>query len=420
MKKAFVTVMAVAACLVACNKAENPGADSKRQPVRFTVSNLGTYQFKSPTVALGETGTSNVGIYAASLGADNVQATVSGSALTPATPIYWSIGQAEDAETTFIGRYPYAAGAGVSDGYNIPADQSGEDTFSYQANFMSAVATSTPAANAVAFAFKHPFAKVRVNITNNLGADAVATVVMKQLKMNATTLDLSTAPATPMLADTKSDVTAFKVADNHYELVVMPQAATDEMDIVVTTQLGSVYTFRISGAYTFEAGKVAAADVVLDPVGSSAGSRTAVGAFSFSAPEVWTDGAATTVGAIGDPVLGDYYQIGGCVYVAADKGDDPWTNYYNMQYTAENTWEITLNYDESMTDDESGKGFIVRRGAAYWGMFTGSAYINNTYVLEPTDDTHKNIKLESSGKYTLVYNSSTRIFTTINRLGDAE
>ena len=92
----------------------------------------------------------------------------------------------------------------------------------------------------------------------------------------------------------------------------------------------------------------------------------------------------------------------------------------NMQYTAENTWTITINYDESMTDDPTGKGFIVRRGSDYWGMWTGSDYINNTYVLEPTDDTHKNIKLESAGNYTLVYNSSSRIFTTITRNGDAE
>ena len=91
-----------------------------------------------------------------------------------------------------------------------------------------------------------------------------------------------------------------------------------------------------------------------------------------------------------------------------------------MQYTAENTWTITLNYDESMTDDDSGKGFIVRRGTDYWGMWVNSANIDTEYVLEPTDETHKNIKLAAAGNYTLVYNSSSRIFTTITRNGDAE
>lgn len=419
MKKTIVTLFALAACLVACNKAETVSQDA-REAVRFTVSNLGTYQFKSPTVALGETGTSNVGIYAATLGADNIQATVAGSKLTPSTPIYWAVGQADDASTQFVARYPYAAGAGISDGYDIPADQSSEDTYSYQANFMSAVASSTPATNAVEFAFKHPFAKVQVNITNNLGADAASSVVMKQVKMNATTLDLTTAPATPTLADTKVNVTAYKVSDTRFELVLMPQAATAEMDIVVTTTLGSIYTFRISGEYTFAAGKVAVAAITLDPVGSTDGNRQAVGALTFSAPEEWTDGAATTVDAAADPVAGNYIQIGGCVYAKEDKGDEAWAHYYNMQYTAENTWTITINYDEAMTDDETGKGFIVRRGSDYWGMWTGSTNIDNTYVLEPTDDTHKNIKLAAAGNYTLVYNSTTRIFTTITRNGDAE
>ena len=419
MKKAILTLFALAACLVACNKAETVNQDARRA-VRFSVTNLGTYQFKSPTVALGETGNANVGIYAATLGADNIQATVAGTALNPATPIYWAVGQADDAETQFVARYPYAAGAGITDAYEIPADQSNEDTFSYQANFMSAVATSTPATNAVAFAFKHPFAKVQVNITNNLGADAVATVVMKQVKMNATALNLATAPATPTLADTKVNVTAYKVSDTKFELVIMPQAAANDMDIVITTGLGSVYTFRISGEYTFTAGKIAAATVTLDPVGGIDGSRQLVGAFSFGDPEEWTSGASTTVNETADPVVGNYVQIGGCVYATADKGAEAWEKYYNMQYTAENTWTITINYDESMTDDPTGKGFIVRRGSDYWGMWTGSDYINNTYVLEPTDDTHKNIKLESAGNYTLVYNSSSRIFTTITRNGDAE
>ena len=411
--------MAVAATLVACQK-NDVKVDGSREAVRFTVTNLGTYQFKSPTVALGETGNSNVGIYAAALDADNVQATVAGSALTPATPIYWAVGQADDAETQFIARYPYAAGAGINDAYEIPADQSSEDTYSYQANFMSAVATSTPATNAVAFAFKHPFAKVQVNIDNNLGADAAASVVMKQVKMNATALNLATAPATPTLADTKVNVTAYKVSATRFELVLMPQAATSEMDIVVTTTLGSVYTFRITGEYTFAAGKVAVAAVTLNPVDGIDGSREAVGALTFSDPEEWTNGAATTVGGVGDPVVGNYYQIGGCVYSTDDKGADAWDKYYNMQYTAENTWTITLNYDESMTDDLTGKGFIIRKGTDYWGMWTGSEYINNEYVLEPTDETHKNIKLASAGNYTLVYNSSSRIFTTITRNGDAE
>lgn len=421
MKKYLIVLCAAVAAFAGCTKT-TPEPGTARE-VKFTVSNLGVYQFKSPTVALGTDGCGQVGIYALDLGANNVAATVSGTTLVPSTPIYWNVGQADDATTQFAARYPHADGALVSGEYGLPADQSSEDAFTYHANVVTAVATGSPVPGTVSFDFKHPFAKVAVVVTNNLTADAVKSVVLKQVKLNASEMDITEAPAKLTLADDLADVTAYAVSATRYEMVIMPQAATSAMDIVVTTNLNSVYTFRISGSYTFVAGKVAVANVTLDPIGGSTGGRNAVGAVSIETVEEWSDGVATTVDTIGEPVLGDYYQIGGCVYTLADKGNAAWAKYYNMSYTAENTWEITLNYDEAMTDDESGKGFIIRVGGDtgnYFGMWTGSEYIPaSDYTLEPTDEDHKNIKLPSSGKYTVTYNSSTRKIAYV-RNGDAE
>ena len=422
MKRFLFFAAFATAALVSCNKAEvETYVPDTNRAVKFTVENISSYVFKSPTLGLGADGCSTVGIYAADLGANNVEATVSGTSLTPASTIYWGVGQTTP--TTFVARYPYYVDATINDAYAIPADQSSEDTFTYQANFMSAVQSASPDPGTVTFDFKHPFAKIVVNITNNLGADAVQSVVMKQLKMSASTLDLTTAPATPTLEETKTDVTACLTGENEYSMIVMPQAATNEMDIVVTTTLGSVYTFRITGDYTFQAGKVATANLTLNPAEGQGGSRTPVGALTFGTPD-WSSGSAATVDAVDTPVVGNYFQIGGCVYSAENKGDDAWAKYYNMLCTAENVWTVTINYDEAMTDDESGKGFIVRRGEAYYGMWTGSENVTADYNLDPTDETHKNVKLASAGNYTLVFTylpGENKVnVTTITRNGDAE
>ena len=422
MKRYFFLAAIAVAALFSCNKAEVESyvPDTDRA-VRFKYENLGVYEFKSPTVAIGETGTSTVGIYAAELGANNVEATVAGTSLTPASTIYWGVGQSTP--TTFVARYPYYDGATINGAYAIPADQTSEDVFTYHANFMSAVQSASPDPGTVTFNFKHPFAKIVVNITNNLGADAVASVVMKQMKLSASALDLTTAPATPTLEATKTDVTAHQTNTNEYSLIVMPQPATSEMDIVVTTSLNSVYTFRLTGEYTFQAGKVAVANLTLNPEEGEGGSRTAVGALSFGTTD-WSNGSATTIGTVGDPVIGNYFQIGGCVYSLANKGDDAWDKYYNMMCTAENVWTVTINYDEDMTDDPTGKGFVVRRGESYYGMWTGSESVTADYDLQITDEEHKNAKLASAGNYTLVFTykpGTNKVnVTTITRNGDAE
>ena len=415
MKK-FFFLLAAATLLASCAKVNQPGAASEKQAVRFTVANLnaGSLMFRS-TVAIGETGSSDVGIYAADLGANNVKATVSGTALTPSTTIYWKPGQTT--ASTFIARYPYADGASVNGAYTIPADQSDIETFSYQENFMTAVQSASPTPGTVAFNFTHPFAKAIFNITNNLGADAVASVVFKGVKQEAATLDMSSAPAAATLAETTADVTAYKVSDTQFALILMPQASAAGMELVVTTSQGSVYTFGLSGSYTFEAGKNANAYITLDPIGGGSLDLTAVGAMSFTTSD-WTDGADASLNETGE-TLGNYCQIGGTVYIDADaEAGTPtvtaWEKWYNMTLTAADTWSVTINYDETMTTDETAKGLLVRRGETYFKMYNGSDNIGTEpYTLYPEDAEHtKNVRLPAaSGKYLITFNSTTNEIT---------
>ena len=70
--------------------------------------------------------------------------------------------------------------------------------------------------------------------------------------------------------------------------------------------LGSVYTFRITGTYTFQAGKIATAALTLDPIDGSGSSLTAVGQMSFTTSD-WSAGNVATVGAVGELLLSAYF-----------------------------------------------------------------------------------------------------------------
>ena len=428
MKKLVLALALAASALCACNKAENPTGEG-RKAVKFTVENLGSVTLKSATLAIGEDGCSKVGIYAADLGANNVQATVSGSALTPDNTIYWRVGQSES--TQFVARYPHANDGTINGSYTVKADQSAEDDFTYHANVLSAVQTASPDPGTVAFTFTHPFAKVVVNVTNNLNADAVASVVLQNVKQTASSLNMTTSPATTTLDGEVEpvNVTAYRVSATQFAMIILPQPLTASMNIVVTTSKGSVYTFHITNVdYVFHAGNIATANVTIDPIGGANFIRTAVGAMSFTTTP-WGNEEATTIGTVGEPTLGaSYMQIGGTVYTdddaAAVNGGTlhAWEKWYNMVYTAENTWEAVVNYDEAMEVNYGGdvmeaknedKGFLIRTAAnepVYYKMWDGSENIGNSpYQIVPADETHKkNIRLESAtGKYLVTFNSST-------------
>ena len=433
MRKTLLSILAVAATLVACQKNEAPVTQDGPKPVVFSVTNLGTYQFKTPTLALGENGCSNVGIYAADLGANHVEHSVSGTSLTvvnPANTIYWGVGQT--ASTLFCARYPYAD-ANASGEYVIADDQYAQDTYTYQANLMTAVTTASPSTvGGVQFNFKHPFAKVVINVTNNLGGDGVESVKLTGMKCKATTFNVALENPVAALSAEESDIkdmTAYPAGEGAYNLIVMPQTATP--NIVVTTLLGSVYTYSLSAAYEFVAGKTATTSVVLDPIGGSSGAGAKVApAFSFATVD-WTNAASNP--AHGDPssTLGNYWHVIGCVYDDAHKNitvTPAWNYDYPMALGNDGKWTVTINYDEAMSD--TGKGLKLRRftngieGDARWtnqfGFQTGTAddwklASGDTYHNLSNSDSSKNIRLASTGQWTIVLDDDD---LTATRLGD--
>lgn len=427
MKKLVVLAAVAAAALVSCTKAETPVANTEPQEVHFSVANLGTYEFKSPTLALGADGCGNVGIYAADLGANHVAATVSGSTLTPVTAIKWGVGQTSS--TTFAARYPHAD-ANVSGEYTIPADQSAEDAFTYQANLMTAVTVASPSTEGgVVFNFKHPFAKVVINVTNNLGGDGIASVKLTSMKNVASTFNVGTMPVGITLTDATNDMIAYKVSDGVYNLIVMPQSA--QPNIVVTTEQGSVYTFQLGSSYAFAAGKIATTSVTLNSVGGSTGAGVQQSvSFGFETTD-WAAADSNPTNTETSKTLGNYWHVIGCVYDDAHKNitaTPAWNFDYPMALGNDGKWSITINYDEAMSD--TGKGLKLRRftngteGDARWttqfGFQTGTAddwklESGGEYLNLSGGGDSKNIRLASTGQWTIVLDNDD---LTATRVGD--
>lgn len=409
MKKFLFAALAAALAFCACSKEAETISENGLREVKFTVANLNTFNFKS-TDPINGANPSTVGIYAAELGANNVSATVSGSALTPSSTIYWGVGQTTS--STFAARYPYASGATLADSYDIPADQTSADTFTYQDNFVLASATASPSDAAVAFAFAHPFAKVFVNITNNLGGDAVASVKLKGVKLNASAVY----PAVTIdPAAVATDVLMYGVSATQFAAVILPQTAL--LTIEITTTQGSVYNFASASSYEFAAGSASAAAVTISPIGGSASgaNRESVSAFSFSLTD-WPNTPTDRTVAEGESSIGNYWHVIGCVYETANT-ETAWSKDFPMTLRADGKWEITVNYDETMAATNAEKGIKLR----YFSSSTAAADKWNTNVgfYEGTGDDYtlasggiygqlhaggKNIRLASAGSWTLVYN----------------
>lgn len=409
MKKLFAITIGVLA-LAACSK-ESARVETPASPIRFSVS--GEYTFTKATEAALANGDEIQIIAGAPVNAAS-KATVAETALNLATPLYWGKGQT--AATNFVAIYPYTAATETTVDYNLLYND--EHNFDYHKMYLTAKASSAPTESAIVLPFKHPFSKVIINITNQLGSDAVKTVVMKGIKMEGKlnlieeSVDLTGIDAV--------NAGAVKLADNQYGLIVMPQTAQPALEI--TTDKGTVYTFSLPSAFTFAAGKVATAAVTLKGQGGSGDAHGDAVSFGFSVTD-WSAAAENPSFDQGSVAMGDYWYAIGCLYdddntVAAWSKDFPMT-YMGMSEGKE-VWTITINYDEAKGATPADKGFKFRRyssataEADRWNVQLGmyqepdgtaeadiQTYMNIDYDYNLLSSGNKNIRFETAGNYTL-------------------
>lgn len=255
MKKYLLTLFAAATALVACNKVETiVPAGSVDGEVRFT-TNINTYSVKATDTAFEDN--DQVGIFAgAPISVSNVKAAVAGSALTPETAIKWTKGST--AEVEFFAYYPYAEGAVKAYPFAVAADQSKVADYK-KSDLMIAAAKSAPKEEAVALKFNHALSKVTIALDNKLEGVTVTKVEALNVALGAT-VDLQTG-AVSAVDETLKTVVANKVADNSYQLLIVPQTA--KPTVKVTLSNGEAYLYELTAAFTFKPGKKAAASLVV-------------------------------------------------------------------------------------------------------------------------------------------------------------
>ena len=342
------------------------------------------------------------------------KATVSGTNLVLTNPIYWKKGQTASAD--FVAIYPYTSSTSTTVDYNL--NYGGNHDFNYHKLYLVAKASSAPTEEKIALNFRHPFSKVLINVTNQLGNDGVASVELKSIKMEGV-LDL-VAETVNLEGKENVNVTASKLSDTQWGAIVMPQSAQPQL--VVTTELGSVYTFTLPAAFNFEAGKVATAAVTLVGQGGSGDDHGDAASFSFTVTD-WSAAAENPGFEGGSIAMGNYWYVLGTVY-QEDNTVGAWAKDFPMTYGGKNNqdkeiWTITINYDEAKATAQAGPGFKLRKYSSAtpedekWNVQLGmssedpNTYVDIDYTYDLSSSNNKDIRFEEAGRYTLTLTGST-------------
>ena len=375
MKKFVWILLAAALALVSCRKQDT--SLRTRGEVRFTTS-LNSYSVKATDTAF-ESG-DQVGIFAgAPIGVDNVKAAVSGSSLTPETPIRWV--EEDNSVASFYAYYPYASGAVKAYPFTVAANQSAIADYK-KSDLMTAAAQSAPTDKAVALNFHHALSKVAIKIDNQFPGTTVSQVEFRGVALGAT-VDLQSGAVSNVSSEKKN--VAACLTDTGAQLIIVPQTAQPE--VYVTLSTGAVYAFKLDASFTFRAGKKATASLVVKEAEAVS--------FSFEIVD-WDDEP--------EPIdFGEGDEVGKTWNVVGLGGD--WDLGIPMTCTEpgaaelEGLWEADITYAE-------GDEFKLRCGDIWAGMKANWAYYGTgdfeDGYLDATD-AGINIVLEAAGEYHLAF-----------------
>lgn len=454
MRKTLILLAAVAA-FCACDKAEvsTPEAKNADRVVKFTAENLYSFETKAVMVS------GNVGIWAgAPINTNNASYTISGSNLTGSS-ILWGIQQAgTDTPSYFFAKYPYAGGdsfthssAALDCSIDVSTGDAKTASVDAALNLMVAATKAAPGTGedpaTVAFSFKHPYAKLVYNVTNN-SDDAVNYAMISGVawsgaidyaETEAVAPQQLTVTATPTEARTSANPAAQEFMNGGwnneagkyvYYTVSLP-AASMSPAITIVMFSGATYTFSLNSAITLEAGKVYTANITIDN-SHNHGNITNNRVFGATFTETdWTDAASQPVIAAGDGY--DNSGIGYWSYVSASSFDGlTYSNFSTkkpMALVGDHLWRTTITFAAAGTDAE--RKFKLRINDNWvgqtaktaddheWAVWTveenGGDDIANSFAAEGTYTVYfKNYGTKQcyvkAGDQTLVYDNSSHSF----------
>ncbi|GEM_PF-5751308 len=372
MKKAFVTILGLAACLVACNKAEKvaPAALDPNRPVQFTVSNIYSLETKAPL-----DGTSAVEVFAGDpINASNVKltvktydATAKTGTLNTSNSLLWGVGQT-DGSTNFFAVYPHEGSrtitkpedTAVESNWYLPYSISAASDVAYANDFLVAVASQKPGTstetNKVALAFKHPFAKLVYNI-DNTSDDYVVSATISGIRRSGN-IGFTTGVVTATgdaIAAANAVALDVETAGTKFWTVVMPDASNVNPVVVLTMGSGAKYTFKLNGTgMPLEAGKEYTATIPV--TGSShevpVSDRAVYGTFTVTD---WTPVAIANESIIsgGATEATNWWYIVGNIAKENETTDSNWGLHLPLQCVGEHQWEVKFYY-AGTSDDSNG------------------------------------------------------------------
>lgn len=183
----------------------------------------------------------------------NVAYTFGTNGFAAATEQVWY--EDEALESQVVAYYPYSTTVGS---FTVKSVQTSHAAYT-ASDLMVASTTATPTEEAISLPFKHMLSKVNLTIVNET-EEAVTSVYFADVA-GTVSYDVKDAAAT-LKASGSMTIEAGKLEDGTYTLIVAPQSVAPKM--VITTESGKQYNFKVEQAVEFKAGTVSTASVKIE------------------------------------------------------------------------------------------------------------------------------------------------------------
>ena len=192
---------------------------------------------------------------------NNAHFTYTGGNLVGEESYYWYFD--ETLESNLYAYYPYNESASYkASGYTFTVNSDQSKVGGYTASdLMVAHTTSTPTEEAVELPFKHVLSKVVIKIDNQL-EEQIENVWFSEV-YGTTTVNFKSGAS--VVSGTKGTIKTAKVTkdgEQAWALILAPQENVTPK-LIITTESKKQYTYELSGAVSFSAGKVSTATITL-------------------------------------------------------------------------------------------------------------------------------------------------------------
>lgn len=192
---------------------------------------------------------------------NNAHFTYNAGALVGDQDYFWYLDETTVADV--YAYYPYnASGTYRAGGYTFTVSADQNKVGGYTASdLMVAHTTSKPTEEAVELPFKHALSKVVIKIDNQL-EEAIDNVWFSEV-YGTTTVNLKSGAS--VVSGTKGTIKTAKVTkdgEQAWALILVPQEEVTPK-LIITTESKKQYTYELSGAVSFSAGKVSTATITL-------------------------------------------------------------------------------------------------------------------------------------------------------------